>query len=90
MALTSLKFLLFVFAAVLGYYVIPRRFQWMWLLLFSYVYYLAGGYKIGFFLIFTTLTTYGCALGMEYIAGKASGKKEARKKSAGWCLRGCC
>ncbi len=80
MALTSLKFLLFVFAAVLGYYVIPRRFQWMWLLLFSYVYYLAGGYKIGFFLIFTTLTTYGCALGMEYIAGKASGKKEARKK----------
>lgn len=80
MALTSMQFVLFVLAAVLGYYLIPRRFQWMWLLLFSYIYYVAGGWQIAFFLLFTTLTTYGTALGMERIAAACTGKKEARKK----------
>ncbi len=42
MSLISMEFLLFVLAAVTGYYLIPRRFQWIWLLAFSYIYYVSG------------------------------------------------
>lgn len=90
MSLTSMQFLLFVLAAVLGYYLIPRRFQWMWLLLFSYTYYVAGGWQLGFFLIFTTLTTYGCALGMDYIGQRETEKKKARKKKRRMIILGMC
>lgn len=88
MALTSMQFLLFVLTAVTGYYLIPRRFQWMWLLLFSYIYYLASGWRLLFFLLFTTLTTYGCALAMEAAGRRASGKKDARRKKRRVVLAG--
>lgn len=59
MSLISMEFLMFVGIAVIGYYLIPRRFQWIWLLTFSYIYYASSGIKILFFLLFTTITTYG-------------------------------
>lgn len=58
MSLISMEFLLFVLAAVTGYYLIPRKYQWIWLLIFSYVYYAAAGIRIVFFLVYTTVTTY--------------------------------
>lgn len=80
MSLTSFTFLVFVLAAVAGYYLIPRRFQWMWLLLFSYIYYISGGVKVVVFILFTTCTTYGCALWIQYIGKTVEEKKVARKK----------
>ena len=41
MSLISMKFLIFVLVCVLGYYIIPKKFQWMWLLVFSYIYFLS-------------------------------------------------
>lgn len=61
MDLNSLKFLLFVLIAVPGYYLVPKRMQWGWLLLANYVYYAAGGWYFVGYLVFTTLTTYGAA-----------------------------
>ena len=43
MSLVSNLFILFVAASVLIYYLVPRRFQWIVLLAFSYIYYIAGG-----------------------------------------------
>lgn len=37
MSLISMKFLTFVAVAVIGYYLIPKRYQWIWLLAFSYI-----------------------------------------------------
>lgn len=76
MAFSSMKFLLFLLGAVCGYYLIPRRFQWIWLLVFSYIYYLASGGKLVVFLLFTTLTTYGLA---RLIAGSGEDKKGKRR-----------
>ncbi len=58
MSLISMEFLLFVMAAAAGYYLIPKKYQWMWLLLFSYIYYAAAGARVLLFLVFTTVTTY--------------------------------
>lgn len=39
MTITSLDYLAFVAAALVCYYMIPRKWQWMWLLFFSIVFY---------------------------------------------------
>lgn len=65
MSLVSNLFLLFVAAAVIVYYLVPARWQWLVLLGFSYIYYIAGGIKYVGFLLFSTLVTWMIALLIE-------------------------
>ena len=48
MSLISMKFVLFTGIAVGGYYLIPKKAQWVWLLVASYVYYLSAGAGVVF------------------------------------------
>lgn len=78
MSLVSNLFLLFVAAAVIVYYLVPARWQWLVLLGFSYIYYIAGGIKYVGFLLFSTLVTWMIALLIE--KEETAGKhKRARK-----------
>ena len=61
-----MKFLLFLAAAVAGYYVIPRQLQWVWLLIFSYIFYLASGPAAGVFILTPTATTFLGGLWLEH------------------------
>ena len=61
MSLISMEFLTFVAVAVIGYYLVPKRYQWVWLLAFSYIYYASSGMKYLVFLLYTTVVTYGTA-----------------------------
>ncbi len=72
MSLSSASFLLFLVSTVVIYYVVPKRIQWVVLLVSSYIYYLSYGYKIVGFLLTTTLTTY--------LGGLLLGNLNARKK----------
>jgi len=65
MPFTSINFLVFVAIAVIAYYLVPQRFKWIALLLASYVFYMAGGWRMVFYILFTTAVTYsaGVALG---------------------------
>ena len=71
MALNSMGFLLFTALAVTGYYLIPGRFQWIWLLAFSYLYYGSHGAGLLGYLLFTTVTTY--------VAGRCIDRIEEKK-----------
>lgn len=66
MSFLSMKFLIFLTAAVLGYYLIPKRFQWVWLLVFSYLFYLASGAWAAIFILATTLTTFGGGICLKW------------------------
>ena len=66
MSFLSMKFLLFLSAAVAGYYVIPRQLQWVWLLIFSYIFYLASGPAAVVFILTTTATTLLGGLWLEH------------------------
>ena len=66
MSFLSMKFLLFLAAAVAGYYVIPRQLQWVWLLIFSYIFYLASGPAAVVFILTTTATTCLGGLWLEH------------------------
>lgn len=58
MSFVSTAFLAFVIICIAGYYMIPQKYQWIWLLVFSYIYYLAAGPGYVFFLLFSTVITY--------------------------------
>lgn len=70
MAFNSMGFLLFTVLAVVGYYLIPGRFQWIWLLIFSYLYYVSHGAGLLGYLLFSTVTTYVAGRCLERIKEK--------------------
>ncbi|MBR4111167.1 MAG: MBOAT family protein [Clostridia bacterium] len=73
MSLVSIEFIGFVIISLLLYYMIPKKYQWIMLLVSSISFYLIGGTTAILYLIFTTLTTY--------FAGRLLGKcnKEDKK-----------
>lgn len=80
MSLISMEFLIFVGIAVIGYYLIPKRFQWIWLLIFSYIYYASSGIKILFFLLYTTITTYGTGRLLDRVNHKELPRNVAKSR----------
>ena len=67
MAVFSLNFIAFVGIAVLLYYLVPRKYQWMLLLLFSILfYYISGGLKAGIFIVITIANTFYGARSEEH------------------------
>ncbi len=58
MLFTSYRFILFLILVVSLYYLIPKKFQWMLLLLASYIFYLFAGPGYLIYILATTVTTY--------------------------------
>ena len=65
MAFTTINFIVFLLAVVTIYYIIPKKAQWVFLLIASYAFYLFSGIKPVFYIIATTLTTFYAAILME-------------------------
>jgi alginate O-acetyltransferase complex protein AlgI len=68
MTFNSLQFFIFFPVVSILYYVIPKKYQWIWLLIASYTFYLLANFKFGFFLLSTTITTYYAAIGIGKIS----------------------
>ncbi len=79
MSLVSNTFLLFILAAAVLYYLVPLRFRWIILLAASFLYYAAGGVKFLFFISYSIVIIYGCALWIRRLqeAGASAGKQKA-------------
>ncbi|MDF2539730.1 MAG: putative rane protein [Herbinix sp.] len=58
MLFTSFQFILFLTVLFVVYYLIPKKFQWMLLLLASYIFYSFAGSKYLFYILITTVSTY--------------------------------
>lgn len=58
MSFTSVSFFIFIFITIFLYYVLPKKIQWVVLLISSYIFYMASGVKLLAFLLFTTITTF--------------------------------
>ena len=73
MAITSFYFLLLVTVGAIVYYIIPKKWQWVELLLLSLVYYYYAGtpYTI-IYLVISMLTAYISALIMEKAKSKTN------------------
>ena len=58
MSFTSIDFLLFFGILIILYYALPKKVQWIVLLVASYSFYALAGLKYAGFILFTTITTY--------------------------------
>lgn len=58
MSFISLYFLLFVAVVITVYFVTPKRFRWIVLLVASYIFYLVNDLRAVAFIVLTTLSTY--------------------------------
>ncbi len=70
MSITSMGLLLFIFVGVIVYYCMPKKFQWVWLLILSLGYYACAGAKNIIFILITTVVTFLCTLWIENVAEK--------------------
>ncbi len=67
MSFTSIPFYLFAALTLLLYYVLPRRFQWIVLLVMSLVFYASWGLELIPFVLVASLAAWFCARKMETI-----------------------
>lgn len=61
MSYTSGLFFIFLLTLIVVYFVVPKRFQWIVLLLGSYIFYLAANPVSALFLVVTTISVFYCA-----------------------------
>lgn len=73
MAFVSVTFLIFLLIVCVVYFLVPKKYQWVWLLIASYTFYLFSGVKMLFFLLLTTVTTF--------YTGRILGKINSESKS---------
>lgn len=77
MSFTSFNFLAFLFLVVVIYYLVPKKIQWVVLLLASYGFYLSTGFSNIAYILFTTLFTYGAGHWMQHLRNKNLAKIQA-------------
>ena len=65
MHFTSVTFLLFCAILILLYYLLPKKCQWVVLLIASYIFYLFAGVRYLAFILFTTISTFLCTVYMD-------------------------
>ena len=70
MSITSLTFFVFVFAIFALYYLIPKRFQWVLLLVASIWFYVSGGIQSAGYVVITATSIFIAALVMEKIGAE--------------------
>lgn len=79
MSLISNAFILFVLAAVCCYYLAPEKVRWVVLLIFSFIYYLAGGIRYLFFILYSITVVYLFGLAIDHLQKKnASARVQKR------------
>ncbi|SKA96788.1 D-alanyl-lipoteichoic acid acyltransferase DltB, MBOAT superfamily [Caloramator quimbayensis] len=75
MLFNSVDFAVFFPFAVFVYFIMPKRFRWVWLLISSYIFYMSYSVKYTIFLVISTLVTYLSGILIE----RADNIKDERK-----------
>ena len=80
MTFNTFTFYLFFVAVVIVYYLIPKRWRWVWLLFSSFLFYSISDIKFSAVLLICT--------GISYLTGRTIGKFEDQKIKKTWMLLG--
>ena len=79
MSITSLTFVVFAFAIFALYYLIPKRLQWVLLLVASVIFYTAGGIQSAGYVVITATSIYIAARAMQKLADEQKQYIKANK-----------
>ena len=81
MLFTTLYFFAFLAACLIGYYVIPKKYRWIWLLIVSYGYYFVSSVKCSLFLVYATAVIYICGILLDKVIKGSDEYLEANKET---------
>ena len=89
MSYVSSTYIFFLCGVFLLYFLVPKKIQWVFLLICSYGFYLYGGVKPLFFILLTTVTTFGAGLWMgkyereykEYLAAHRNEMERSERRA---------
>lgn len=65
MSLVSFQFILFISVGCIIFYLVPKKTQWLVLLILSYLFYLCGGMGMVGYILVTTVTVWMAAILLE-------------------------
>ena len=80
MILTSLAFIIFCIAVVSGFYILPYKIRWAWVLTANLVFYLSAGVAQVIFIIIAACITWA---GSRFMERNIQREKVELKKAAG-------
>lgn len=80
MLFNSIDFLIFFPIVVLLYWVIPKRFRYLWLLVASYYFYMNWNAKYALLIGLSTVITYLCGLGISIVQKKGGNHRLRNQK----------
>ncbi len=86
MSFVSFEFLLFCLVSLILYYLIPKKYRWIILLIASYAFYTIGGKTTVLYLLFTTFTTYLGARLLNKFNNEEKKEKKTKLKRQGTVL----
>lgn len=79
MSILSIKFIIFAASLVLLYFIVPKRFQWVVLLLASVLFYISAGLRGCEFILVTIVSQYILAMLLERKNARMQGELDAEK-----------
>jgi len=84
MLFNSLEFLIFLPVVAVLYFIIPKKWRYLWLLAASYFFYMCWNAKYALLMLFSTVVTWLGGLGISYFERKQwdNKKKQTAKKLA--------
>lgn len=74
MLFNSLSFAIFLLIVFILYWAVPNKFRWIVLFISSYYFYMSWNIKYVLLILFTTLISYACAIGLEQAEEKKKKK----------------
>lgn len=81
MAFVSGTFIVFLLITCFIYFIVPKKYQWIVLLIASYIFYVFSGLKLLFFLLLTTAVTFITGRQLGAVNKKTSDYLEINKKN---------
>lgn len=81
MAFVSGSFLIFILLVCIVYFLVPKKMQWLVLLVASYIFYAFSGIKLLIFLILTTVVTFYTGRWLGKVNEQTSAYLDAEKKN---------
>ncbi|MDE6414469.1 MAG: hypothetical protein K2K48_03560 [Anaeroplasmataceae bacterium] len=86
MLFNSIEFLIFLPIVFILYWIMPKKYRWIILLIASYIFYMYWNWKLVFLILFTTIVSYICSLLVEKFQEKKGLKRGVVIVSTILCL----
>ena len=90
MSFAVVGYFAFLLIGLVVYYLIPRKFSWIWLLMLSYIYYFTFNIRTSLYMVSTTLFIYFGGLALNKVIDNGNTYLKENKEQLTWWVNYAC